>query len=210
MADKNKPVPGSTKVKRDGKWVSITDTERDKLDAKAAEKAKDPNAWYRATPKKDPVSILKGVNRRDEIGKPLTPMVLKKPSSTSTSTSVDSKSRTSTPSRATVITSKSGSPSKSAPNKVNKPNSFKRNKPITLSSKTEGFKSQIPVRKTAEGVVKNVSLPSLSSKSSASPTSQRATLKDLRKEKRSERKITRMARRENRIVNKTAKLKAKR
>ena len=116
---------------------------------------------------------------------------------------------------------------KTTPNKINKPISFKRDKPITLSGKTEGFKSQIPVRKTAECVVKNVSLSPLSSKSSAasssaskssaSPLSKRATMKGLRKEKRSERKLTRMDRREdrqdrreNRIINKTAKLKAKR
>ena len=101
---------------------------------------------------------------------------------------------------------------KTTPNKITKPISFKRDKPITLSGKTEGFKSQIPVRKTAEGVVKNVSLPPL-----PSPLSKRATMKGLRKEKRSERKLTRMDRREdrqdrreNRIINKTAKLKAKR
>jgi hypothetical protein len=232
MADKNKPVPGSTKVKRNGKWVSITDTERDKLNAKAAEKAKDPNASYKATPKKAPVSILKGVNRRDEIGKPASPMVLKKPSAAASSTSVDSKSKTSTPSRATVITSKSNSPapskttissskktvggSKSSSNRITKPAPLSRSNPVytnakDLSVKTEGLKRTNPVGKTAE--VKNVSLPSLSStasKSSTAPLSQRAKLKGLRKEKRSERKATRMARRENRIVNKTAKLKSKR
>ena len=128
-----KSTPGSTKIKKDGKWVNISDM----VFTKMAESAKRKKAENSGASK--PVTILKGVDRRDEIGKPLTPMVLKKPStaSSSTSTSVDSKSRISTPSRAKVITSKSapskttGSTptktvggSKSSPSKIRKPVSF--------------------------------------------------------------------------------------
>ena len=144
-----------------------------------------------------------------------------KQTSTSPST-VLKKSATSTPnspapSKTTISSSKKTvGGSKSSSNRITKPTSLSRSNPVytnakDLSVKTEGLKRTNPVGKTAE--VKNVSLPSLSStasKSSAAPLSQRAKLKGLRKEKRSERKATRMARRENRIVNKTAKLKSKR
>jgi hypothetical protein len=140
-----------------------------------------------------PVSILKGVDRRDEIGKPSSPMVLKS-------------STTPTPKP------------KSTPSKIRKPDSFSRkNIAKGLSAKTVGVKSSSPIGKTPEGAVKNVSLSRPSSTASKSSVAQKPTLKDLRKEKRSERKLTRMDRREdrkdrreNRIINKTAKLKAKR
>ena len=70
--------------------------------------------------------------------------------------------------------------------------------------------ADMPRSKSSESNSSTASTSSTASKSSASPLSKRATMKGLRTEKRSERKLTRQARRENRIVNKTAKLKAKR
>lgn len=131
--------------------------------------------------------------------------VVKKPSAPATGSTTQKPAAPST---------KTGGGSKSSPSKIRKPDSFSRkNIAKGLSAKSVGVKSSSPIGKSPEGAVKNVSLSrpsSTASKSSASPLSKRATMKGLRTEKRSERKLTRMARRENRIVNKTAKLKAKR
>ena len=227
-----KSVPGSTRIKKDGKWVNISDM----VFTKMAESAKRKKAENSGASK--PVTILKGVDRRDEIGKPLKPMVLKKP----TASKPEKSSTPNKPSSSSKLDFNKGKDpiqqygvvkpgssivpnkpplKKTNPNKITKPISFKRNKPITLSAKSEGVKSPSPIGKTPEGVVKNVSLSRPSSTASKSSASQKPTLKDLRKEKRSERKLTRMDRREdrredrqdrreNRIINKTAKLKAKR
>jgi len=203
MADKNKPVPGSTKVKRNGKWVSITDAEKEKLDKKAAEAAKDPNASYRATPKKEPVSILKGVNRRDEIGKPSSPMVLKKPSTPSSPAKSETKSATSTPSRASVISKPSGGKS-SGSGVTKKPSSMSKPKPSPkndtpkradytgLKASTVGVKSSAS-SPMGKGEVKQVSFGSKPSSKSYSANKvkrmeKRATRKDVRKAIRTIRK----------------------
>jgi hypothetical protein len=155
------------------------------------------------TPTKDaaPVSILKGVNRRDEIGKPSSPMVLK------SSTASAPKSEASTSPKVGGGSTKTVGSSKSSTGKVRvkKPATFSRGKAITLSGKTEGLKSQIPVGKTA--VVKNVSFASTAPKSKVY---EKATKKGARMEKRSERKASRMDKRETRVSNRMEKIKSKR
>lgn len=149
-----------------------------------------------------PVSILKGVNRRDEIGKPLTSMVTK------SSAASAPKPAASTPKPAASTSPKvGGGPSKSSAGKgkIKKPATFSRGKAITLSGKTEGLKSQIPVGKTAE--VKNVSFSSTAPKSKVY---ERATKKGTRMEKRAKRKEGRMVKKEARLSGRMEKLKSKR
>lgn len=145
-----------------------------------------------------PVSILKGVDRRDEIGKPLKPMVLKE--------STAPKPAASTTPKVGAGSTKTGGGSKSSPSKIRKPDSFSRKNIIKgLSGKTEGLKSQIPVGKTAE--VKNVSFSSTAPKSKVY---ERATKKGTRMEKRAKRKEGRMVKKEARLSGRMEKLKSKR
>jgi hypothetical protein len=129
--------------------------------------------------------------------------------------------KTNPPTKTVGGSTKTGGGYKSSPNRVKKPVSFSsgikspnsfKNMDTKLKANISSPKSfaDMPRSKSSESNSSTASTASTASKSSASPLSKRATMKGLRKEKRSERKITRMARRENRIVNKTAKLKAKR
>lgn len=156
-----------------------------------------------------PVSILRGVNRRDEIGKPSSPMVLNKsaesaPSSTASTTPKPSASTTP---KIGGGPTKNGGSSKSSTGKarIKKPATFSRGKAITLSGKTAGVTKTTGVAKSPE--VKNVSFSSTAPKSKVY---EKATKKGARMEKRSERKANRVAKRENKLSSRIEKLKSKR
>ena len=145
-----KSVPGSTRIKKDGKWVSISDAEAAKMDADRIEKYKNSSK---------PVSILKGVNRRYEIGKPLTPMVLKKP--TVSAPSEAPKSSVSAPKAQTSSVNKKPSSRSSSKPSLSKEYLSERKSTAEAMKKVQAPKAasiKKPSGPEGKGSVKNVQL----------------------------------------------------